>query len=454
MNGDKAAEERAAADRYAVAANAGDLEAAGVYLQQNLPYLSSIARWLARDSPGLVDGDDLAAEAITNLLALWREGRGPLSNPNAYLIRSMRNRIIDAHRSPRSRVQGLADPESELPPEYMITREIDLHREYGYVLQALRLLPEDQQQVLRATVVDGRKPGELEEELDRPAAAIHSLAHRARAGLRRATLRVIIEEDAPEECRRAAGRLPKAITDGVDEAPESVGMRHIRTCERCRGAWARFSGMSTLGLVSLLVAGNVFGGGGAAEASEGSRPSEESRARPRPRARGRDLTTVWASIAGIAAGVVILAITLPTAIAELAPGASAPASPAPQAGAESTAEFEVTSLIDGTGRASLDVEVRIEGEIELTLALPRGVEVAEFPAGWDCASTPALVSCTLGASKDGTFALRDERPDESGVYRMELSGDHDGRRIAGFAQGTITDEKQTVQVDRMDAGPS
>lgn len=455
MNGDQAAEERAAADEHAVAANAGDVAAAGAYLERNLPYLSSIARWLARDTLGAVDPDDLAAEAIANLLTLWSQGRGPLSNPNAYLIRSMRNRIIDAHRSPRSRVQGLSDAESELPPEYMITRDIDLHREYGYVRQALSSLPQDQQTVLRATVIEGRKPAELEHELGRPASAIHALAHRARVGLRRATLRIVLTEDAPEECRRAAGRLPKTITMDVDESPDSAGMSHIRTCERCRAAWGRFGGMSTLGLVSLLVAGNVLGGGGTAEASEddGIRPESRTASRMRPRPRGRDAVTVWASVGGIAAGIVLLAISLPAAIGELSAVTNSSAGTASSTGAGAAADFEVTSLAGGGGRATLDIRLRIDGELDLTLALPPGVTVAEYPAGWDCTTGADTVSCALSDEKEGIFALTDDRADQSGVYRMELSGDHEGRHVAGFAQGTLTAQEQTVRVDRLDTGP-
>lgn len=451
MNGDHAAQERAAADEYAVAANSGDLAAAGAYLERNLAYLSSIARWLARDSLGAVDPDDLAADAIANLLTLWSQGRGPLSNPNAYLIRAMRNRIIDAHRSPRSRVQGLTDSEAELPPQYMITRDIDLHREYAYVREALSSLPDDQQRVLRATVIDGRKPAELEEELGRPASAIHALSHRARAGLRRATLRVVLTEDAPEECRRAAGRLPKTTTTDVDESPDSIGMRHIRTCERCRAAWGRFGGMSTLGLVSLLVAGSVFGGGGAAEASEDTSTPAESRTGPR--ARGRDAVTVWASIGGIIAGIAILAFSLPAAIGELASGGGASEGTSSSTDAQQTADFEVTSVAGGEGRASLEILLRIEGTLELTLSLPPGMTVAEYPAGWDCATRSDVVTCALGDEKAGTFELADGRADQSGVYRMELSGDHEGRHVAGFAQSSITDEEQTVRVDQVTSGP-
>lgn len=455
MNGDQAAQERAAADEDASAANAGDVAAASAYLARNLSYLTSIARWLARDALGAVDPDDLAAEAIANLLTLWSQGRGPLSNPNAYLIRSMRNRIIDAHRSPRSRVQGLSDAESELPPEYMSTREIDLHREYGYVRQALSSLPEDQQTVLRATVIDGRKPAELEEELGRPASAIHALGHRARVGLRRATLRIVLEEDAPEECRRAAGRLPKTITTDVDESPDSAGMRHIRTCERCRAAWGRFGGMSTLGLVSLLVAGNVLGGGGAAEASEQPSSGSEPRAgrRPRPRPRGRDAAVLGASVVGIAAGVVILAISLPAAIGELTSAANPPAATSSSAVAGAAADFEVTSFADGEGRATLDIRLRIEGELELTLVVPQGMAVAASPEGWDCTAGSTRVSCVLSDEKEGVFELTDERTDQAGVYRMEVLGDHEGRHVAGFAQGTLTDEEQTVRVERLDVTP-
>lgn len=95
--------------------------------------------------------------------------------------------------------------------------------------------------MLKAVVVDGRKPGDLEGELARRAPAISSLLRRAKLSLRRATLRVVLEEDAPADCRRAAGDLPESVAVQMEDVSRSRGMAHIRTCDRCRAAWGRFA---------------------------------------------------------------------------------------------------------------------------------------------------------------------------------------------------------------------
>lgn len=441
MNEDQKHELRLVNDECAAAANAGDRDAAGKYLRLNLAYLSSMARWLAR---GAMEPDDLAAETITSLLAVWSQGKGPISNPNAYLIRSMRNRVIDERRSPRSRVQGISESEEELPPDQMITRDIDLHREYGYVRQALVSLPDDQQQVLRATIIDGRKPAELEGELGRSASAIYSLSHRAKAGLRRATLRVVLTDDAPERCRHAADRLPETIAGDVDDATDSVGMEHIRSCARCRGAWSRFSGMATLGIGTLLVAGNAVGGAAPAQASENP-PSSDS-APPTPQVRpaiAKKITPLRViSLLGVVVGIVIIAVTLPAVIGGILPGqkdAEGPGTPA-------AADLHVTTVASVPGRATLTIELDadVAGDLGAVLSLPAGVTVSQPPEGWSCELGDPVVTCRLDASRDGTFELLDARADQTGTYRLELSGDSGGRGIAGFAEGTITDEEQTV----------
>lgn len=436
MDEEQKLELRVLNDGWAAAANAGDRDAAGSYLRRNFPYLSSMARWLAR---GAIEPDDLAAEATTSLLVVWSQGRGPTSNPNAYVIRSMRNRVVDERRSPRSRVQGTPDLEEEFPPEYMDTRDIDLHREYGYVREALNSLPADQQQVLRATVIDGRKPAELEEELGRSASAIYSLSHRAKAGLRRATLRIVLSDDAPEHCRHAAERLPDAIPHDVDDAADSAGMPHIRSCMRCRSAWTRFGGLATLGIVSLLVVGNTLGLPAPAHAS--GPVSADARLRRRVR-----LTRVTPlrilSLVGFVVGVSVVAFTLPSVIAGVFPVQQRPGEPDVPVGAN----LRVTALSTPQERATLRVQVEIDGDGELaaTLTLPAGVTVSEAPKEWECNLDAPKVTCRLDTRDEGTFVLVDARSLPTGSYRLELSGDIGTSGIVGFAEGTITEKPETV----------
>lgn len=386
MKGDDEAR-RARNDAFAAAANAGDREAAGDYLRENLPYLTSMARWLAG---GTLDPDDLTADCIANLLALWARGDGPTTHPNAYLIRAMRNRLIDERRSPRSRVVGITDHEMELPPEHLESREIDLHRELGFVRTALKSLPEDQQRVLTATVVEGRKPAELTGELNRSASAIYSLSHRAKANLRRATLQTVLLEDAPEECRSAAGRLPETVAADPDEAGDVVGTRHQRSCRRCRERWTRFSGMATLGLLTLLVVGNTVAAPAPAQAVEQPAARGTRALAKRGRLHPAVVATLGAVVAAAAITAVVLLSLRPVAPERaLAPSASptpvaATALPAAGAVDDIGERFRIPSI-------GLDVPVGTVSEVDGQITPPgfsavylvsnRGVALSEAETG-------------------------------------------------------------------------
>ena len=422
-------------DRRAREANAGDRGAAGEYLAENLPYLLSIAR---RISNGVLDPDDLAADAIAALLALWAEGRGPTSNPNAYLSRAMRNRLIDEYRSPRSRVGGILDADEELQPHFDSTRRTDLHREYAYVAAALQSLPPDQQLVLKAVVVDGRKPGDLEGELARRAPAISSLLRRAKLSLRRATLRVVLEEDAPADCRRAAGDLPESVAVQMEDVPRSRGMAHIRTCDRCRAAWGRFGALtSALGTVALLVAGSVLSPSGSAEADDrprGTPTATPSVVRRLSGARRISLVPQIMAIASVVVGVLLIALALP-AVQNLLSG-----------GPIGGLQLAVTSRALPAERAEIDVDLRLGDteDVVVELLLPPGLSVLSTPEAWDCSPSSTGAICRGDATSRVTFALVDSRPDEAGGYRLLLAGHRGDRAVSGVAEGQVRSETQTV----------
>ncbi|WP_254791517.1 RNA polymerase sigma factor, partial [Curtobacterium sp. MCBA15_005] len=56
-----------------------------------------------------IDPEDLLSEALVRLVEKWASGNGPSEHVNAYVIRSMRNRVIDELRSPRSKTDAVED---------------------------------------------------------------------------------------------------------------------------------------------------------------------------------------------------------------------------------------------------------------------------------------------------------------------------------------------------------
>lgn len=438
-------------DRLSAAANAGDRAAAGMFLLRNQRMLLTTARRLATSG---IDPDDLLADALVGLLSLWKSGTGPKEKAGAYVIRSMRNRMIDEFRSPRSRVLPLVDTEDNLPTVMQDTRHIELDTEYRRVRTALLLLPDDQQQVLRATIIDGRKPAELEDELGRPASSIYALSLRARKGLRRAMLRVILEEDdPPAECRHAATRLPPVVTEDVDDAADSTGMEHIRDCPRCRAAWGRFGTTATLlGVATVLLIGNIVLGPTSAEASEeptsDAEPSAESPSAgspsvgsSAPSVRGGAAASVWQvlgniwPVLAIVTGLGILGVVaVPPVIEQIA-------APAPI-----VSELVVTSDITGQGTATLAVSLTGREESStVSLTLPEGLAVVAAPTGWECRPTDAALVCTVEGQPDGLFVLSDDRAEQVGDYRLEVSAVIGDQTLTGSAWGQIGPDSQTVR---------
>lgn len=414
-----------------VAAAGGDRAAAGQYLQRNMRMLMAMLRRIALST---MDPDDLLSDALTLLLAKWAQGAGPREHANAYVIATMRNRVKDELKSPRSRVTSTEELDDVAPAEADDHRMTELHREIAYVNRALALLSSDQRRVLIATVVEGRKPQELVEELGRPASAIYSLSRRARIALRRATLRVVLEDGAPRRCRHAAGTLPDTVQDTPEATPDFPGAAHVRECPRCRGAWARFTAISsTFGIVSLLVAGVVVIAPDGAQAAES--PTANGPARTGG-VRAEAARWIQGSTARILLGVGGTALVIAGAtvtLSSLGGGDSGPSIPP-------AATFTVVPAVSGEGH-SLDVRIDVDrpwSVDSLRIVLGGGLSVDAPPGGWECIlETPVLVCRAEGDSPSGgVFRLRGEAsgPATFDVTLVARVGD---RILTAFERGSF-----------------
>lgn len=410
----------------------GDRAAAGAYFQKNQRLLMAMAH---RISGGVLDPDDLLSEAMITVLTKWSQGTGPERYANAYVIQTMRNRVKDELRSPRSRVGEITETNAPLHDDSTEQHSADMHREYAIVRRALGLLPEDQRAVLVATVLEGRKPADLEEELGRPASAIYSLSRRARLNLRRATLRVVLEDGAPQKCRAASAELPEKVAAAPEDSGESHGMHHIRTCARCRGAWSRFAAISlSLGVVTLLTVSGVLFPSGSAEAAETNSPSAHGRhatVRSVRRIGGR--VGSWA-VTPTRVGVTALAVGIAIVVGSIAPALMPP---------PPDAAFDVTATAVGE-RVVLNVGILIDRPwtVErMVISLPSGLFVDEAPPGWDC--TPIELSetqCVVdGPSPLGGDFVIDGLglPHRGAAYRVDLVAHADGRTLTAFESGPL-----------------
>ncbi len=161
------------------------LDVAARHVRDHLGLLSAMSRRLARD---IVEPEDLLQDAILNLFERHVSSDVRPESINAYLIRSMRNRVIDLIRSP-SHLVATVDPtilvesleasRAHENPDETVWMRLD-------VRQALEALPKLQREVAVQVLVLGRKPGDVAADSGRAPEAVYSALRRARRALQAA----------------------------------------------------------------------------------------------------------------------------------------------------------------------------------------------------------------------------------------------------------------------------
>lgn len=403
------------ADPLVAAAAQGDLEAAGEYFQQHLGVLMPLARRIAGN---VLDPEDLLSEAITRLLEKWARTTGPTENVVGYLAATMRNRVKDELKSPRSKVRRLDDADDIEDPSEPGQSLIEVRREVDMVRSALGTLPVDQQDVLIAMSALGEKPRDLEARFNRPASAISSLHSRAKQGLRRAVFRLVLEDGAPRECVDAIKRVPVRVADSPrldGEEPDA----HFQQCKRCRAAWHQFGQLATaFGVLPLVTIAFTFVHQPAVAAAEPLNRDAETRPYAAPTSgyagvtgrqranRGPDSTQkeglrrrrliLRRSSARAAWLLCTLGIIL--LICGAFALAAQPSKP--------EADFAVTSIEERDGLEVFRVDIEIDDSGwrvgSLLMNFDRQVDTVEAPAGWVCETEGGIVRCgTRNSSPSG-----------------------------------------------------
>jgi RNA polymerase sigma factor (sigma-70 family) len=424
-------------------AAAGDRDAAGEYFALMMPSLTLTAKRVA----GIThDADDLLGDALLMVLSKWSQGTGPTENVPAYIAQTMRNRIRDDFRSPRSKVAPLDNVEEPASTADPRIRELEIESELAIVRRALAELPSDQQRVLVATVLEGRKPRDLEEHMARPAAAIYSLTRRAKGNLRRTTLRLLLEENARPECVAAAQLLPETVGDTPEGTKGGRSAEHYRTCPYCRRSWKRFAGLATLGALPLAGAVALAGPAGTAEASE--LPAEGADASV-PAAGGPVDTPVdtgsgsanwheWARttamLAAAATALVLMTVVVVTFVTKTWFFAETP-----------LGSLGMTSEAVDAEHSDFDMTITVQDESftlgTLRMDLSVDVESITAPSGWNCLIEGGDVSCTTDreSPSGGRFEVT-HAPAAEVVFDIGFDGRTDGgAMLNGTARGTVGD---------------
>lgn len=193
-------------------ARAGDQDAVADLWRRHYPYALVVARRFTRSQ---WEADDLAAEAFTRILVLFRRGQGPVEYARTYIARAVRNAATDRSRRKTPATTEIDDA-MDVPSPYDLGEHATASLELERAVAGMSGCSERQRYVLWQIAVAGRTVGDVAEELGTTPNAVSALLVRARATLRRTM-------DANQDARQAAARLTRsrATTDGVDHVERS-----------------------------------------------------------------------------------------------------------------------------------------------------------------------------------------------------------------------------------------
>lgn len=168
-------------------------------------------RAAVRYGSGVVDPDDLAAEAFVRVWLVLRQGSGPTGGLRSYLVVLVRNLAM---RRWFQEIRGTRAGE-------MVARRC----KYQMVSAAFHTLPAHARELLWALDVDGVTPAD---RIRRTAVA------RARAELRGAVLRTMVPDGTEPGCRTTRAVLVACVRGEVSVRRAKLFTAHLDECASCR----------------------------------------------------------------------------------------------------------------------------------------------------------------------------------------------------------------------------
>lgn len=145
-------------------------------------YSPDIYRYAMRLLGNTTLAEDCVSETFSRLLQALMAGKGPRDYLRAYLYRIAHNWITDQYR----RERPTEELNESLPAETSAPEEtVERSMQHARLLQAIRKLTPDQQQVIALKFWHEWENEEIAQSLGRPVGAIKSLQHRALITLQR-----------------------------------------------------------------------------------------------------------------------------------------------------------------------------------------------------------------------------------------------------------------------------
>lgn len=213
------------------AVRAGSTQAYGVLYLRHFRAARRVADQLSY-SPS--ESEDLVAEAFAKVLDSIRTGNGPHSAFRSYLLRTMRNALVDKVR--RDGRIFYSDDLSVIDPGVPFVDTTVESLEAELVSRALASLPARWQSVLWHTEVEGESMATVASRLDMTTNGVAALAYRAREGLRKAYLQLHVPDGNTSGSEHVAADLGAWVRHGLSRRREAAVDAHLAVCAPCQRA--------------------------------------------------------------------------------------------------------------------------------------------------------------------------------------------------------------------------
>ncbi|MGD8621897.1 MAG: sigma-70 family RNA polymerase sigma factor [Anaerolineales bacterium] len=149
-------------------------------------YSEELYRYALRLIGDATRAEDLMSETFSRFLSALERGGGPTKHLRAYLYRTTHNLAMDLYR--RGQNEAVEDPGEHPPtrPERDLERSVEWKAEQEQAASMLRLLTDEQRQVIVLKFFQGMENEEIAETMQKTVGAVKALQHRGLNSLRRA----------------------------------------------------------------------------------------------------------------------------------------------------------------------------------------------------------------------------------------------------------------------------
>jgi RNA polymerase sigma factor (sigma-70 family) len=177
---------------------------------------------------------DFVAEAFLRVLQALKTGGGPSTSFRSYLLKVLRNVVVECGRNSGRNVSVPDVSIYEAECAASAGNEALKRYEHGLALKALASLPERWKTVLWCTIVNSQQPAAIADTMGISPNSVAALAYRAKEGLRQAYLTVHLDHQGYSgQCSYYVGRLAAYSRGRLGECGSTEMMAHLDCCSSC-----------------------------------------------------------------------------------------------------------------------------------------------------------------------------------------------------------------------------